>query len=62
MASKKAVKKQRRREISSLTEGVSDGAEFSPRKPNTSQERRGKRKHRFASLEMTGWGGGRNDG
>ena len=35
---------------------MSDGAEFSLRKPTTSQERSGKKKRRLAAFEMTGVG------
>jgi hypothetical protein len=40
------------KETSSLTKSVSDGAEFSLRRPITLQERSGKKERRTAPLEM----------
>jgi hypothetical protein len=51
-----------KKEISSLTKSVGDGAEVSLREPTHSQERMRKKKRRLAPFEMTVWGTGAKSG
>ncbi len=53
LAERSSPKRRKKREISSLTKNVGDGAEVSLRRPTRSQERTLKKKNRPASFEMT---------